>query len=929
MKQNLILLAFLALFPVVSGQVIRTEPVFPTQNDSVRIIFDASQGNAGLAGYTADIWAHTGVITDKSISGTDWKYVVATWSTNLDKAKMTSLGNNLWELKVGPSIRSYYGVPGNEIILKMAFVFRNSSGSRQGKMQDGSDIFTNVYEAGLNLTITSPDKEFLAVESGSVISIMADAISTDSIALFQDSARLFSQTGTSLTYNLTAAPNGFHQVEVWGYGQGQVVTDSFSYLIKGGGQTAELPAGVKDGINYQGTNQVTLVLYAPGKEFVFTLGDFNNWETDPDYQMKKTPDGKRFWITLDGLEPMKEYIFQYLVDGEIRIGDPYAEKISDPWNDQYITRETYPDMLSYPTGKTTQTAAVFQTGKTPYIWKNSAFTPPPKDKLIIYELLLRDFLSNHTFLQLIDTLDYLADLGITAIELMPVNEFEGNESWGYNPSFYFAIDKYYGPGYNFKAFVDSAHQKGLAVIMDMVLNHSYGQSPMVRMYWDAVNSRPSADNPWYNAVSPNSTYSWGYDFNHESEATKRFVDSVNTYWLSEFKVDGFRFDFTKGFTNATGEGSAYDASRIAILKRMADKIWQVNSGAYIILEHFTANTEEMELADDGMMLWGDSNYNYRYAASGWPSGSSWNFSGISALNRGWSDPGLVGYMESHDEERLMYDCVRSGNTQNQSYNLKDTLIALKRMELAANFFIPVPGPKMIWMFGELGYDYTINFNGRVGNKPIRWDYYENSQRKRLYQVYSALNALKSQFDTFATTDYQTAFQDTVKRLHLNYPEMNVTVLGNFGIRSSAADPHFQHNGWWYEYWSGDSVEVEDPDTILSLNPGEYRFYTDVRLEKPDIISGMDPETFDADQDHVLVFPNPASDQICLLPGEAWGNEIIISITDIYGRLVAEDLSSGLWSGQEITLDISQLTSGIYFIRIDSGNQRTVRKFVKE
>jgi len=929
MKQNLILLAFLALFTGVSGQVIRTEPFFPTENDSVRIIFDASQGSAGLAGYTGDIWAHTGVITDESLSGTDWKYVVATWSTNTDKAKLISLGNNLWELKIGPSIRSYYGVPANEKILKMAFVFRNSGGSRTGKMADGSDIYTDVYEAGLNLTIISPDQEFLAVEPGSVVAISAGAVNTDSIALYQDSIRLFGLTGTSLTFNLTAAAEGFHRVEVRGYGQGQVVTDSFSYLVKSGGLTAELPAGVIDGINYQGPSQVTLVLFAPGKEFVFAIGDFNNWEIDPDYQLKKTPDGNRFWITLDDLEPMKEYIFQYLVDGDIRIADPYSEKISDPWNDQYITEATYPGLLGYPSGKTTQAASVLQTGQVPYHWQNTSFTPPARKKLVVYELLLRDFLSAHTFQTLIDTMDYLVNLGVNAIELMPVNEFEGNESWGYNPSFYFAVDKYYGPKESFKAFVDSAHQKGLAVIMDMVLNHSYGQSPMVRMYWDAANSRPSADNPWYNTVSPNTAYSWGYDFNHESEATQRFVDSVNTFWLREYKVDGFRFDFTKGFTNTAGEGSAYDASRIAILKRMADKIRQVNAGAYIILEHFTVNAEEMELANYGMMVWGNSNYNYRFAASGWPSGTSWDFSGVSSLNRGWSVSGLMGYMESHDEERLMYDCVRSGNTQNQSYNLKDTLIALKRMELAANFFIPVPGPKMVWMFGELGYDYTINFNGRVGNKPIRWDYYGNSQRKRLYQVYSALNTLKGRFDTFSTTDYQTAFQDTIKRLHLNHPDMNVTVLGNFGIRSSAADPHFQHSGWWYEYWSGDSVQVADPNAPIVLNPGEYRFYTDSKLTKPDIISGTDTETIQMALGPIRVFPNPASDQIFILPGEKWSRNATISITDVYGRMVVDGSSSRYSSDQAITLDISRLASGIYFIRIDSGNQRTVRKFVKE
>jgi len=929
MKKILTLLGFLALFPVVPGQVVRTEPVFPMENAPVRIIFDASQGNAGLAGYTGDIWAHTGVITDKSTSGSDWKYVVAGWSSNTDKARLTSLGNNLWELWMNPSIRDYFHVPADEKILKMAFVFRNSDGSRTGRMADGSDIFATVYEAGLNLTITSPDKEFLAVDPGTVIPVTVQANGTDSIALFQDSLRLFGQAGIALTFNLTAAATGFHLVEAHGYAQGQVVTDSFSYMVIGGEQAEELPAGARDGINYEGNDRVTMVLYAPGKQYVFAIGDFNGWTIHPDYLLKKTPDGNRFWITLTGLEPRKEYIFQYLVDGETRIGDPYAEKISDPWNDQYITGETYPDLLPYPAGKTTQTASVFETGKNPYEWKNSSFTPPAKDKLVIYELLLRDFLRAHTFRVLIDTLDYLVNLGINAVELMPVSEFEGNESWGYNPSYYFAVDKYYGPGDSFKTFVDSAHQKGLAVIMDMVLNHSYGQSPLVKLYWDPVNSRPSADNPWYNAISPNPVYSWGYDFNHESEATRRFVDSVNTFWLAEYRVDGFRFDFTKGFTNTPGEGSAYDASRIAILKRMADKIWQVNSRAFIILEHFTANAEEMELANYGMMVWGNSNYSYRYASSGWPSGSSWDFSGVSAQNRGWPVPHLVGYMESHDEERLMYECIRYGNTQNQSYYLKDTLIALQRMELAANFFIPVPGPKMVWMFGELGYDYSINTNGRVGNKPIRWDYFDVSQRKRLYQVYSALNKLKTGNDAFGSADCQTAFQDTVKRLHLNHFGMNATVLGNFGIRASSANPHLQHPGWWYEYWTGDSVQIGNPESPVILEPGEYRLYTDVRLDKPDIVSGTGKLDPSRDLTSVSLSPNPVHGRLTVTLAGALANKVKITVIDCTGRSLISRVVPDVTFSQPILIDTGCLEPGIYFIRMDSGNQRTVRKFVKE
>lgn len=255
-----------------------------------------------------------------------------------------------------------------------------------------------------------------------------------------------------------------------------------------------------------------------------------------------------------------------------------------------------------------------------------------------------------------DKIGYLKTLGVNAIELMPFNEFEGNDSWGYNPSFYFATDKAYGTSNDFKTFIDACHTNGIAVIMDIVLNHSYGQSPMVRMYQNG--DRVSSENPWYNTVSPNTSYSWGYDFNHESSYTKRFVDSVCAYWMKEYKIDGFRFDFTKGFTNTPGDGQQYDPSRIKVLKRIADEIRKRKSNAIIIFEHLADNSEERELSDYGILLWGNMNYNTNEATMGWGEESGGgslkgDLSRASYKNRGWNKPNLVSYMESHDEERII------------------------------------------------------------------------------------------------------------------------------------------------------------------------------------------------------------------------------------------------------------------------------------
>src|SRR5690554_3096533 len=112
-------------------------------------------------------------------------------------------------------------------------------------------------------------------------------------------------------------------------------------------------------------------------------------------------------------------------------------------------------------------------------------------------------------------------------------------------------DKAYGTPDDYKAFIDACHERGIAVIMDMVLNHSFSQSPLAQMYWEG--NKPAANNPWYNREHnmQNPGAQWGYDFNHESPYTEALVDSILSYWMSEYKIDGFRFDFTKGFTNTT------------------------------------------------------------------------------------------------------------------------------------------------------------------------------------------------------------------------------------------------------------------------------------------------------------------------------------------------------------------------------------------
>ena len=141
----------------------------------------------------------------------------------------------------------------------------------------------------------------------------------------------------------------------------------------------------------------SLVLYAPEKNFVFVNGDFCQWQYNNQYQLHRTPDEKRYWLEIENLIPGFEYAYQYIIDGNTTIADPYTEKVLDPWNDQYIHAQTYPNLKPYPSGKTQGIVSVLQTNENHYSWHSNGFIKPAKTDLVIYELLLRDFLEAHNY----------------------------------------------------------------------------------------------------------------------------------------------------------------------------------------------------------------------------------------------------------------------------------------------------------------------------------------------------------------------------------------------------------------------------------------------------------------------------------------------------------------------------------------------------
>ena len=918
-----ILFFLFVLFVSLSySQSVATTPVIPTASDVITITFDAT--GSELDGYTGDVYAHTGVITTNSTSNTDWKYVIGSWGNNGTQPQLTRLGANSYQLIITPDVATYYS-SGSDVVTDIAIVFRNSAGNAQSR----PDFIIPIYAAGLNVAFTNPADETVLNLNDNITISATSSIEADLELKVNNASIQTALSSTTISKSHTFTTIGYNDIKAIASENGETKEDNISVYVKGATQNETLPSGLKNGFNDNGDGTVTFVLLAPLKTDVFLIGSFNSWNLDANYQMKK--DNDTFWLTVSGLDPDIEYAYQYFIDSGIKVADPYSAKILDPDDDQFIPSTTYPNLMAYPMGETTGNVSAFKINETAYTWQSNSFTKPDKENLIIYEMLLRDFTDSDTYQEAITHLDYLQNLGITAIELMPVNEFEGNDSWGYNPSFYMALDKAYGTNNDLKEFVDECHLRGIAVLTDVVFNHSYSESPLAQMYWDGVNNRPTSDSPFYNQnhnLVDNTAAHWGSDFNHESTHTVNFFNDVLDFWMDEYKIDGFRFDFTKGFSNTIYTGannwaSAYDASRISNLKAFADHVWSHDPGneAYVIFEHLSDNTEETELANYGIMLWGNMNNNFNQNTMGYSSES--DISWLSYTNRGWNNPHIVGYMESHDEERLMVKNLTYGNSSG-GYNVKDLNTALDRQEAATAIFYGIPGPKMIWQFGELGYDKSINCEGDIENgacrldrKPDAWTlgYDSNSNRMDLYDVTAKMISLKKQFpSTFNTDDYSLNVSGLVKRINLydNVGTLDVVIIANFNVTTQSVNPNFPDTGNWYESFSGSTLNVTNPIASISLQPGEYRLYSQTQT--------LSVEEFNK-LDYIKLYPNPTSTTFQI-------NKTVesVSVYDLTGKLV-KTYKGGF--NKEHTFDISTLPKSLYLVKsINELGEVSTTKLIK-
>lgn len=937
------------LCTAVSAQV-STVPTPAMANAPVTLNFNKT--GTPLAGYSGTIYAHIGLTVD----GAQWQYVIGDWGDNLVQPALAHLSGNNYRLEITPDLYSYFGVPATSTITQICVVFRAASGSPQTV-----DYFLNVGSFHLNLTSPLVNSTSLVPMGGSLLVEANNTGGAATYELFANGALLHTSAATS---NFSFSHTGIvaHQQYELVVTQGDaMLSRSFSAIVMPSTQIVALPGNLVEGINYHSSDptKATLVLDAPGKDHVYVAGSFNNYSPSSAYAMRKDPASTKFWLELENLMPQTNYTYQYWVmdatppvgsPALVKTADPFSTLVLSPFDDPYISAGTYPDLPAYPQGQSRE-VTVLKTGQTPYPWQVTNFEKPKKEDLVVYELLVRDFGPNRNFQDLIDRIDYFKSLNINAIQLMPVMEFEGNESWGYNTSFHMALDKFYGTSDKFKEFVDLCHQNGIAVILDVALNHAFGRNPLVRMWMKDPDGDgwgdPHPSSPYFNEF-PKHAYNVGADFNHQSTYTQQYVKRVVQHWIEEYKIDGFRWDLTKGFTqncSASNESctNSPQSDRIAVLKTYADHSWALDPTHYVIFEHLGSDAEEQQWANyrlnespsKGVIMWAELTYPYAQLIMGYASGADISRMGHTA--HGFQGKRVMGYPESHDKERLMYSAMTYGASTGEAPPFQNFENAIQRMASVAATSLLVPGPKMMWHFAELGYsdsiytcaDGSVNTESdatpgdcKLDTKPQQqWtqNWPDQPLRAALLADYKHLIDLKINEPVFEG-NYSITTQGSNLRQRIAVWDdgldaetlSHVIVLANFETNAQNLSPNFPTPGQWVDLMTNEPFVVTDVAAPIGMAAGSYRVF------------GNRPASLGVPvaqhRTNLALYPNPSADGFALNQAAD-----LIQVYALSGQLVQThgSLASGM------SVETQTLSPGIYLVRVLNSSGVKTLKWIKQ
>ncbi len=825
---TLLLVAIAAILPLsVKAQLVTSSPaILQEASRDVVLTYHAASplGNQAFAGASESeqVYAHIGVITNLS---SEWSHVVTPWperdgsnadAANTDQNHLTRTAADTYTLNIG-DIRSYFGITDPaEHVTRIAMVFRNADGSVEGKTASGGDIFVDVAPDGFAMSFTSDAVSTIISAPTTVTFSLAATLPAD-LSIDVDGVTIASaSSATILSKSYDFAAKGYYKVTATAVHDGVTDTQTISVAWPTPSAAADYPGGVPvQGAVRNDDGSVTFCLAAPGKQSVVLVPSWDDYAVaDNNVMSYQDYNGNRyFWLTVSGLDDDKYYPYYYLVDGTTSVADPYARLVLDCYSDKWLDPAVWPDMPKYPYEKFDNIMlAVYRGDIDSYDWTVSDFKAPDHSQPIVYEMLFRDFTgtigeanANGTVRAAIARIPYLKELGVNAVELMPIMEFNGNNSWGYNTNFYFAPDKAYGSPDDYREFIDECHRQGIAVILDIVFNQSDGLHPWYQMY-------PVGDNPFYNAVAPHD-YSVLNDWNQGGNplVEQQWADAIR-YWMTAYRVDGFRFDLVKGLgdNDSYSAGTdAYNSSRIERMKRLHAVIRSIKPDGIHINEDLAQAKEEIELGNDGMLQWANINSASGRVVSGWNAGetgipSTLGYGSpvsafLSTLQDGRPWGSTVSYAESHDEQRIGYYVeanAKNNSVRNSSY---------RRLGVLAAQMLLTPGPKMIWQFGELGDSQNTKSDGGNDTSPktVVWNLLENDDAMGLHDTYQALCLLRlanpELFDEsaeFTTVGLDDALS-VARSMRLRSGDKEVVALINTSITAqaktvsspvSAADP---------------------------------------------------------------------------------------------------------------------------------------------
>ena len=894
-------------------------PAFPNHNDTITIRFsNLKQGGCFHWGVNATGRNWTAIIPEYLPPGSIMQGVAA-------RTRISPDANGKCNLKIGPFNR------GKQVIKTVDYAINWDDGSWDNNNSTDYHIYFNFNprpgDPSVHIIHPDSDATFSSTEP-----VLIDAEASNAVGVqFWVEGQLLAQIATSPFQTTWLHQNydyGKHELAAMAYDQkGLVNFDLITIWIMPQVIEEPAPMSIQYGAWNNGDGTVTYGLFAPGKKFISLVGDFNGWSKSANI-LKKSPDGW-WWLTRN--HAPGKYSYQYLVDNELQIGDPFAIDI------EWKKLEGGEDWESYETAK-----AIIQVGGADFAWSDSNFTIPASKDMIIYEMHVGDFTGTNsgggTFLTAIKKLDYLDSLGINAIELMPVNEFPGEISWGYNPVFYIAPESAYGTPEEFKQLVNEAHKRGIAVILDVVLNHSEGRCPLYLLY-ENIN-----ENPWYHDYHPPFSWAdWGPEFDHDRPATQQVTDFILKTWIEEFHIDGFRIDVAWGLADPYQNSQSGSLKRKAVLGRICEQVAQHNPNLFIVAEYFPPDVGmEAYIVEDTRLdaMWHDTFHwgmkdmlkpnisvdqlnEAVYFAGKWHNGY-------------FTDAGqVVNYTTSHDEQRTIYEFV--------TYQSGDYATGVRLEKATGAVLLTAAGTPMLYHGQEFGQDTPKTLN----RNPLKWNFLNDPAHRGIYNYYRRLIWLRQNLKVLRSNNYQTLhkhYNQTFVYQRADANEQVIVAVNFHRNKNDVMNIQFPHTGPWYEFITDDSVEVNAANVLenYEIPYASARIFVNKRAWKnldiptdPTFVNAQNMNSIIDHFDLAQNYPNPfnASTMIQYCLSETKPTQTIIKILNILGQeiktLAAEKQSAGdyrvTWDG----LDNSgkSVSSGVYLYSIRSGKYLAVKKLV--